>query len=171
VKIALTLRNSDESIFLHPGVVHREGTGPSPHVATVDAIASPLEVAVPSSTPGPFGQLPDLPSGSGATLRVDRDAVPRLRKVFDSALSKLDVQIDLAMTAVRVAPWAGDPVSQNAATQFNNHAVDNGDSALNSLLAYQQRLKAASDALTQVAEEYRIVESDNTATFGTQGGC
>jgi xanthine dehydrogenase molybdopterin-binding subunit B len=126
---------------------------------------------VPSSTTGFAGRLPDLPIDASGHLRVDRDAVPHLRKVFDSALSKLDVQIDLAMTAVRVAPWAGDPVSENAATAFNAHAVDDGDSALNALRAYQQRLKAASDALTQVAEEYRIVESDNTARFGAQGGC
>jgi hypothetical protein len=33
-------------------------------------------------------------------------------------------------------------------------------------------LKSASDALTQVAEEYKIVESNNTASFakGTTGG-
>jgi hypothetical protein len=72
---------------------------------------------------------------------------------------------------VRVSPWAGDPVSQNAATDFNNHAVDDSDSALNALRAYQQRLKSASDALEQVAEQYQIVESDNTESLKSQGGC
>src|SRR5205807_10069104 len=79
-----------------------------------------------------------------ATLRVDRAAVPHLRKVFDTALGKLDQQIELAMTGVRVSPWAGDPVSANAADRFNNHAMDGTDSALNALRAYQQRLKSAS---------------------------
>jgi hypothetical protein len=111
------------------------------------------------------GQIPD-PLGSGtATLRVDRDAVPALRRVFDKALAKLDVQIDLAITGVRVTPWAGDPISQNAATSFNDHAVDTPSSALNALLAYQQRLKSASDALEQVANAYQIVEHDNAASF------
>ncbi len=115
------------------------------------------------------GQIPDPLGSSGtATLRVDRDAVPALRKVFDTALSKLDVQIDLAITGVRVAPWAGDPVSEDAATSFNNHAVDSPSSALNALLAYQQRLKSASDALNQVAIEYQIVETDNTASFNDE---
>jgi hypothetical protein len=115
------------------------------------------------------GQIPDpLGSSSGATLRVDRDAVPTLRKVFDKALSKLDVQIDLAITGVRVAPWAGDPVSADAATSFNDYSVDSPSSALNSLLAYQQRLKSASDALSQVATEYQIVETDNTASFNDE---
>ena len=115
--------------------------------------------------------MPTKPgSTSHATLRVDRDAVPHLRKVFDEALAKLDVQIDLAMTAVRVAPWAGDPVSEGAAQEFNTHTLDGPGSALDALRTYQRQLKAASDALTTVAEEYQIVESDNTASFGAQGG-
>jgi hypothetical protein len=112
-----------------------------------------------------------IPAPNGnATLRVDRESLPHLRKVFDGAMSKLDQQIELAMTGVRVSPWAGDPVSGNAATDFNNRSVDDGDSALNVLRAYQQRLKSASDALEQVAREYRIVESNNSASFGVQGG-
>lgn len=127
---------------------------------------------MPPSYAGLGGVIPDPTSRSGrATLRVDREAVPHLRRVFDGALTKLDRQIELAMTGVRVSPWAGDPVSQNAATDFNNHSVDNADSALNALRAYQERLKSASDALQQVADEYRIVESDNTASFGAQAGC
>lgn len=111
------------------------------------------------------GQIPD-PLGSGAaTLRVDREAVPTLRRVFDKALAKLDVQIDLAITGVRVAPWAGDPISQDAATSFNEHSVDTPSSALNALLAYQQRLKSASDALEQVASAYQVVEGENTDSF------
>lgn len=110
--------------------------------------------------------MPSRPSStSRATLRVDRDAVPRLRKVFDDAMAKLDVQIDLAMTAVRVAPWAGDPVSANAAQDFNEHTLDGPGSALDALRAYQRQLKSASDALNKVAQEYQIVESNNTASF------
>jgi hypothetical protein len=123
------------------------------------AVIRPGEVVVPSSIPGPNGHT---------TLRVDRESLPHLRKVFDGAMSKLDQQIELAMTGVRVSPWAGDPVSDNAATDFNNRSVDDGDSALNVLRAYQQRLKSASDALEQVAREYKIVESNNSAAFGAQ---
>jgi hypothetical protein len=134
------------------------------------AAHSPQEVAVPSSTTGSGGRV-TIPSPTGqATLRVDRESLPYLRRVFNGAMSKLDQQIELAMTSVRVSPWAGDPVSGNAATDFNNRSVDDGDSALNVLRAYQQRLKSASDALEQVAREYRIVESNNSASFGAQGG-
>jgi hypothetical protein len=133
-------------------------------MATVKVAAqSPGEVAVPSDSTG------RVPAGH-ATLRVDRESLPRLRKVFDGAMSKLDEQIELAMTDVRVSPWAGDPVSADAATDFNNRAMDDPDSALNVLRAYQRRLKSASDALQQVAEEYRVVEAGNTASFGAQEG-
>jgi hypothetical protein len=121
---------------------------------------------VPSSSSGSSGRVTiPSPSNGHATLRVDRESLPRLRQVFDGAMSKLDEQIELAMTGVRVSPWAGDPVSDNAATDFNNRSVDDPDSALNVLRAYQQRLKSASDALTQVAQEYRIVEQTNTEAF------
>jgi hypothetical protein len=114
----------------------------------------------------PNGSLPALAAlPSGAKLRVDRESLPHLRRVFDNALSKLDVQINEAITAVRVSPWAGDPVSESAATRFNDHSVDDTDSALNVLTAYQQRLKSASDALEQVAQQYQIVEDTNTASM------
>ena len=124
---------------------------------------------MPSSSSGSSGRVTiPSPSNGRATLRVDRESLPRLRQVFDGAMSKLDEQIELAMTGVRVSPWAGDPVSDNAATDFNNRSVDDPDSALNVLRAYQQRLKSASDALIQVAQEYRIVEQTNTESF-TEG--
>lgn len=120
----------------------------------------------------PIGSVPHLGGApTAAGLRVDRESLPHLRRVFDSALAKLDVQINEAITAVRVSPWAGDPVSETAATRFNDHSVDNTDSALNVLMAYQQRLKSASDALHQVAQQYQLVEHDNTASLQAQGGC
>jgi hypothetical protein len=48
--------------------------------------------------------------------------------------------------------------------------MDGPGSALDALRAYQRQLKSASDALEQVAQEYQIVESDNTASFGATGG-
>ena len=118
-----------------------------------------------SASSGIGRALADAAAMSSATLRVDRDAIPHLRKVFDTAMSKLDTQIEIAMTGIRVSPWAGDPVSETAASQLNDHSVDGTDSALNALRAYQQQLKSASDALARVAQEYQIVESDNAGSF------
>jgi hypothetical protein len=126
------------------------------------------EVAVSSPHSGTGRALAGATAMSGATLRVDREAIPHLRKVFDSAMSKLDTQIEIAMTGLRVSAWAGDPVSQTAAAALNDHSVDGTDSALNALRAYQQQLKSASDALARVAQEYQIVESDNADTFRSQ---
>ncbi|HEX7658149.1 MAG TPA: transcriptional regulator [Pseudonocardiaceae bacterium] len=111
--------------------------------------------------------LPDLGASpaTAARLRVDRESLPKLRRVFNDALAKLDVQINEAITAVRVSPWAGDPVSENAASRFNDHSINDADSALNVLMAYQQRLKSASDALEVVAQQYQDVEDGNTATL------
>lgn len=118
-----------------------------------------------SASSGIGRALADATAMSAATLRVDRSAIPHLRKVFDTAMSKLDTQIEIAMTGIRVSPWAGDPVSETAATQLNDHSVDGTDSALNALRSYQQQLKSASDALARVAQAYQIVESDNTDSF------
>jgi hypothetical protein len=105
------------------------------------------------------------------TLRVDPAAIPSLRRAFSNALTKLDKQIELAITDIRIRPWAGDPVSAEAAQQFNQRSVDAGDSALAALQGYQRQLKSAMDALQQVDEQYRVIEGDNTTLLQRQGGC
>ncbi|GAA3434422.1 hypothetical protein BJ998_004685 [Kutzneria kofuensis] len=102
-------------------------------------------------------------------FRVDPAAIPGLRKVFTTALVKLDKQIEMAISDVRIRPWAGDPVSVQAASDFNDHSTG-ADSALEALQRYQRQLKGALDALTEVEQGYHTVEQDNT-TLIQQGGC
>ncbi len=104
------------------------------------------------------------------TLNVEPGAIPGLRNAFSGALTKLDEQIELAITEIRVRPWAGDPVSQEAAEQFNERSLESGDSALAALQNYQQQLKSAMDALTVVERQYQSIEDDNTGLMGQQGG-
>jgi hypothetical protein len=113
---------------------------------------------------------PDPAAVSAPGFRVDPAAIPGLRKVFTTALVKLDKQIEMAISDVRILPWAGDPVSQRAAGEFNDHSTSGGGSALEALLAYQRQLKGALDALAQVEQGYHTVEQDNT-TLIQQGGC
>ncbi|MGM1060314.1 transcriptional regulator [Saccharothrix sp. Mg75] len=101
---------------------------------------------------------------------MDPSAIPSLRSAFSGALTRLDQQIELAITEVRVRPWAGDPVSQDAAEKFNDRSLESGDSALTALQNYQQQLKSAMDALTLVERQYRSIEEDNTGLMGQQGG-
>jgi hypothetical protein len=105
------------------------------------------------------------------TLSVDPDAIPSLRSAFSSALAKLDQQIELAVTEVRVRPWAGDGVSAEAAEKFNQRSFSEGDSALGSLQSYQQQLKSAMDALDLVEKQYRAMDQSATELMKQQGGC
>ncbi|AHI01333.1 hypothetical protein GCM10010174_10640 [Kutzneria viridogrisea] len=114
---------------------------------------------------------PDPAAVLAGSFRVDPAAIPNLRKVFTTALVKLDRQIEMAVSDVRIRPWAGDPVSEQAAADFNEHAYGGGGSALDSLQAYQRQLKGALDALTQVEQQYHQVEHDNTKLINGQGGC
>lgn len=104
------------------------------------------------------------------TLNVEPSAIPGLRSAFAGALTKLDQQIELAITQVRVRPWAGDPVSEDAAEKFNERSLESGDSALTALESYQRQLKAAMDALVIVERQYQSIEDDNTGLMGQQGG-
>ncbi|MET1072590.1 MAG: transcriptional regulator [Umezawaea sp.] len=105
------------------------------------------------------------------TLSVEQGAIPSLRSAFTSALTKLDQQIELAVTEVRVRPWAGDGVSQEAAEKFNERAFESGDSALGALQSYQQQLVSAMDALDLVEQQYRRMDEDATGLMQQQGGC
>ena len=103
-------------------------------------------------------------------LNVEPSAIPSLRSAFAGALTKLDKQIELAITEVRVRPWAGDPVSRDAAERFNERSLESGDSALIALENYQRQLKSAMDALDLVERQYQSIEEDNTGLMGQQGG-
>jgi hypothetical protein len=104
------------------------------------------------------------------TLTVEPGAIPSLRSAFSTALTKLDKQIELALTEVRVRPWAGDGVSVEAAEKFNERAFESGDSALSALTNYQRQLKSAMDALDLVEQQYVAMDDDATGLM-KQSGC
>jgi hypothetical protein len=126
----------------------------------------------------PYGDGAGGAHGTGSTaspaqqaLNVDPSAIPDLHRAFSTALTKLDKQIELAITEVRVWPWAGDPVSHEAADRFNERSLESHDSALGALQSYQKQLKSAMDALKVVERQYRVVEDDNTGLMQQHGGC
>ncbi|SDJ77716.1 hypothetical protein SAMN04488074_103198 [Lentzea albidocapillata subsp. violacea] len=102
-------------------------------------------------------------------LNVEPEAIPALRNTFSAALIKLDKQIEMAITEFRVRPWAGDPVSAEAAEKFNDRSIADGDSALQALLNYQRQLKTAMDNLNQIERQYHLVEGDNTGMMNKSG--
>lgn len=97
-------------------------------------------------------------------LRVEPGAVPELRRAFLSALTTVDRQIELAKAEIRVAPWAGDPVSAAAAESVNALSSDVEGAALEALLAFRAQLDAAVENLDKTAEQYQGLEDDNTAS-------
>ncbi|MBV8932412.1 MAG: transcriptional regulator [Kutzneria sp.] len=131
----------------------------------------PPGLAHPQRTSGGHSAPGSDPSAMIGGYRVDPAAIPNLRKVFTNALVKLDKQIEMAISDVRIRPWAGDPVSQQAAEEFNLRSFGGGDSVLDSLQAYQRQLKSALDALQQVEQQYHEVERDNTRLINGQSGC
>ncbi|WP_199439499.1 transcriptional regulator [Umezawaea beigongshangensis] len=119
---------------------------------------------------GALGANPGTSPGEQA-LSVSPEAIPDLRRAFSTALGKLDEQIELAITGVRIRPWAGDPVSEEAADKFNERSFEEEDSALNALQSYQQQLKTAMDNLDRVEREYRAMDEHGSVLMNQQGGC
>jgi hypothetical protein len=91
-------------------------------------------------------------------LQVDPEAVPQLRSAFVGALSRVEEQLRLAEQELRVTAWAKDPVSQDAATVFNERSVDTTTSAVDTLRAYREQLNVAVANLDKTAEQYSAVD-------------
>ncbi|MCO1581076.1 MULTISPECIES: transcriptional regulator [unclassified Crossiella] len=111
----------------------------------------------------------DSVSGGGAKVRVEQAAIPTMRKAFQRALDKLTPQIGHARTDLRMRPWAGDPVSDEAAEKFNERSMDGGEAALSALEGYQQQLQTAVRALQEVEYEYRGAERGNADSVRVSG--
>lgn len=104
-------------------------------------------------------------------LIVQPGALPELRDAFSDALDRLDRQIELAGTELRVDAWAQDPVSKSAATTFNQRSVDPAgaaESALDTLLAFRRQLSTAVDNLDKTAQQYALAEEDSSANVSTR---
>ncbi|SDO91407.1 hypothetical protein SAMN04487905_101112 [Actinopolyspora xinjiangensis] len=111
---------------------------------------------------------PSAPDAAGA-VRVEASAVPNLIRSLQSSLDEVGVQIEHAITELRIRPWAGDPVSTGAAARFNEYSVSGDRAALTALYGYRDRLQAASDALRAVENRYRETEDANASRMRT--GC
>ncbi|WP_344871196.1 transcriptional regulator [Allokutzneria multivorans] len=110
--------------------------------------------------------------GSGQRMKVEKAAIPTMRKAFQRALDRLTPEVGQARSDLRIRPWAGDPVSAEAAERFNDRSVDSGEAALGALEGYQQQLNNAVSALEQIERGYRRMESGNRDLMdGKQSGC
>ncbi|MBM7770100.1 hypothetical protein JOD54_000304 [Actinokineospora baliensis] len=102
-------------------------------------------------------------------LDITPEAVPALRSAFAEARARVDRQLELGETGLRVEPWAKDPVSLDAGGWVNRLTVDSERAALDALRAYRTQLDTAVHTLDRVAAQYQLLEEDNTATVTQQG--
>ncbi|WP_253889264.1 transcriptional regulator [Actinokineospora diospyrosa] len=102
-------------------------------------------------------------------LDITPEAVPALRSAFADAKARVDRQLELGETGLRVDSWAKDPVSLDAAGGVNRLTVDSERAALDALRAYSAQLDTAVHTLDRVAAQYRLLEEDNAATVTQQG--
>lgn len=106
-------------------------------------------------------------AADGNQFHLEPGAVPALRDAFADALAKVDKQIELAGTELRVSGWANDPVSAAATNAFNQRSVEAG-SALDTLRAYRSELSNAVETLDLTAKQYRVSDEDNSVTVGKE---
>lgn len=127
---------------------------------------------MPDSSPwdGPTGPAPSPePPALAGSMRVEAGAIPNLVKALQSSLDAVGVQIEHAITELRIQPWAGDPVSVEAAERFNEYSVGGDRAALTALCGYRDRLQAAAEALQSAETSYRDTEEANVTRL--QSGC
>lgn len=107
-------------------------------------------------------------SGTSAngSVRIDPSSIPKLVSALQESLDSMGVQIEHAITELRVRPWAGDPVSTNAADEFNRRSTDDGEGALPALYGYRDQLQAAADSLDQANTQYQRIDEGNAAELG-----
>ncbi len=127
---------------MNPGVDNRERW----HVP------SSSQWSAESSNPAP----PDSKS-----VAVEPSAIPGLVSALQSSLDSLGVQIEHAITELRIRPWAGDPVSTTTAERFNDRSVGGPEAALTALYDYRDQLQSAAEALELANERYTDVDDAN----------
>ncbi|AUS79359.1 hypothetical protein C1701_14425 [Actinoalloteichus sp. AHMU CJ021] len=128
----------------------------------------------PDDGPGPTGHSGPPPSGEDATvpgggdhLEIEPQAIPELISSLQHALDQLGPQIEHAFNDLRIIPWAGDPVSQNAAERFNERSFGSSAAAFEALCGYRDQLQSAAGSLRMANEQYQVIEGDNSATWDT----
>lgn len=74
---------------------------------------------MPLTAPWGDSSTEALPGVSGGSMQVEPAAIPRLVNALQESLDAVGLQIEHAITELRIRPWAGDPISAVAAEEFN----------------------------------------------------
>ena len=99
-------------------------------------------------------------------LRIEPQALPRLRAALDDALRRLETPLrDLQADARLPRPWLGDPVSASSASTYAHRATDGPAPALRTLLAYRAELTRMRDGLDAADHGYDSTEQAVAASL------
>lgn len=112
--------------------------------------------------------MPHNSTGDGS-MQIEPSAIPNLVSALQSSLDSVGVQIEHAITELRIRPWAGDPVSSTAADEFNQRSIGGDDDALTALCGYRDQLQTAAESLRMASRQYQRTEDDNIVSLGE--GC
>ncbi|GAB3295978.1 hypothetical protein GCM10027563_37780 [Parasphingorhabdus pacifica] len=102
-------------------------------------------------------------------MQIEPAAIPNLVSALQASLDTVGIQIEHAITELRIRPWAGDPVSTGAADEFNERSIGGEDDALTALCGYRDQLQTAAESLEMASRQYALAEEDNIVRFGE--GC
>lgn len=103
------------------------------------------------------------------SVQVEPAAIPNLVSALQSSLDSVGIQIEHAITELRILPWAGDPVSAQAAEKFNERSIGGGEDALTALCGYRDQLQTAAESLAEANQQYLQTEDANISRM--DGGC
>lgn len=95
-------------------------------------------------------------------LRIEGDSIPKALAAFTKAHDRVKAKID-ELNGLTILPWAGDSVSHETATQFQERSQGGAaDSAMQCLTGYLRQLEGACQALAESQKRYNMTEDENT---------
>jgi hypothetical protein len=102
-----------------------------------------------------------------ATLRVAPSAIPAVRTALQTTIEEVKSHIGRMHSAAHInEPWLGDSASHAVYKLYNQHVMHAANGPFAALQAYRDQLVAAHDALTDVENQYRATEGDNSTLWG-----
>ncbi|MER7013909.1 hypothetical protein ABT324_21025 [Saccharopolyspora sp. NPDC000359] len=123
---------------------------------------------MPLTAPWGDSSTEALPGVSGGSMQVEPAAIPRLVNALQESLDAVGLQIEHAITELRIRPWAGDPISADAAEEFNRRSLGGGEDALTALCGYRDQLQAAAESLERANHQYSRIDGESAMGIG---GC
>ncbi|MGW1680763.1 hypothetical protein [Saccharopolyspora sp. NPDC002376] len=123
---------------------------------------------MPLTAPWGDSSTEALPGVSGGSMQVEPAAIPRLVNALQESLDAVGLQIEHAITELRIRPWAGDPISAVAAEEFNKRSLGGDDDALTALCGYRDQLQAAAESLERANRQYSTIDGETAMGIG---GC